>query len=85
MGYPSAKGAADFAGKESGFAGKYNSSHAEKKILTEKPNEPIGVTRPMCSDCEQFCKQQAKATNQPVVVTDPEGTKIFYPDGRVSK
>lgn len=64
-----------------GFEGKYNSSHAEKQLLTERPNEPTGVSRPMCSDCQGFASKQAVATGQDVVVSDPNGTHVFYPDG----
>lgn len=64
-----------------GFDGKYNSSHAEKKVLTANPNDPVGVSRPMCSDCQNFAQQQAIATGDQVVVSDPNGTHIFNPDG----
>ena len=50
---PKAAGGADQI-KNGGFKGKYNSSHAEKQLLTAKPNEPIGVSRNMCSDCKAF-------------------------------
>ena len=82
---PKNGGASDYAGKDTGFDGKYNSSHAEKKILSENPNEPIGVTEPMCKDCQEFCSKQAKSTGEPVVVTDPECTRVFHPDGRIEK
>ncbi|MDN5288347.1 MAG: hypothetical protein JWR38_4621 [Mucilaginibacter sp.] len=67
--------------KDGGFEGKYNSSHAEKKVLTENPNDPTGVSRPMCSDCQSFAQKQAVATGKEVIVSDPEGTHIFNPDG----
>lgn len=53
----------------------------KKKLLTEKPNEPIGVDRPMCDDCTSFAQKQAIAAGKLVVVTDPNGTHIFQPDG----
>lgn len=35
----------------------------------------------MCDDCTSFAQKQAIATGKPVVVTDPNGTHIFQPDG----
>ena len=64
-----------------GFDGKYNSSHAEKKLLTEKPNEPIGVSRPMCKDCREFAGKQAVKIEEDVIVADPNGVHIFKKDG----
>ena len=77
---PSASGAFDQISR-GGFKGKFNCSHAEKKILCQKPNEIIGVTRIMCRDCKKFCKKQAIKTNQIVIVVDPEFINIFTPDG----
>ena len=64
-----------------GFDGKYNSSHAEKQLLTEKPNEPLGVSRTMCDDCQKFASKQAVKTQEHVVVADPNGVHIFDPNG----
>ncbi len=66
-----------------GFEGKYNSSHAEKQLLTAKPNEPVGVSRDMCTDCQNFASKQAQTTGESVIVSDPKGTRIFNPDGSV--
>jgi hypothetical protein len=77
---PSASGAFDQISR-GGFKGKFNCSHAEKKILCQKPNEIIGVTRIMCRDCKKFCKKQAIKTNQIVIVVDPKFINIFTPDG----
>lgn len=77
---PSASGALDQRCR-GGFKGKFNCSHAEKKILCQKPNEIIGVTRNMCRDCKKFCKKQAIKTNKIVVVADPKFIHIFTPDG----
>ncbi len=79
---PSKAGAMDQK-HNGGFDGKYNSSHAEKQLLTEKPNEPVGVSRPMCKDCQNFASKQAQATGKNVIVSDPDGVRIFKPDGSV--
>ena len=69
--------------KEPGFPGKYNASHAEKQQAVKNPNEPIGVSKPMCDDCIGFFKKEAAYRGQDQVVTDPEATRIFKPDGTV--
>jgi RHS repeat-associated protein len=66
-----------------GFDGKYHASHAEKQQAILQPNEPIGVSRVMCKCCQGFFKKHAQATGKPQVVTDPEMTRIFHPDGTV--
>jgi len=68
-----------------GFPGKYNASHAEKQMALASPNEPAGVSKPMCSDCIEFYKAQAKYSGQPQTVTDPDMTRVFNTDGTVTE
>jgi hypothetical protein len=67
---------------EEGFPGKYNASHAEKQMALLSPNEPIGVSKEMCLDCQHFFLKQAEYTGKPQIVTDPEMTRIFMTDGK---
>lgn len=64
-----------------GFPGKFNCSHSEKKILTQMPNEIIGVSKEMCDDCIEFCMKQAQYTQKVVIVADPLGIHVFSPNG----
>ena len=66
-----------------GWAGKYNSVHAEKQLGFLKPNDPIAVNKPMCSDCQSFFRQQAMHLQQDQFVTDPNGTWTYQSDGTV--
>jgi hypothetical protein len=68
-----------------GFPGKFNASHAEKQLAVARPNDPIAVSRPMCSDCQGFFRAQAEYTGKPQVVTDPDMTRVFQPDGTVTE
>jgi hypothetical protein len=68
-----------------GWAGKYNSVHAEKQLGFLKPNDPIAVNKPMCSDCQGFFRQQAKYLEQYQFVTDPNGSWTYQPDGTVTR
>lgn len=70
---------------QKGFAGKYNASHAEKQMTILSPNKPIGVSKEMCDDCIQFFSKQAQYTGKTQVVTDPEVTRIFMPDGSIKE
>lgn len=76
-------GANDQVGR-GGFRGKYHASHAEKQLALSRPNEPIGVSRPMCACCQAFFKKHAQYTGRDQIVTDPDGTRIFHPDGTVT-
>mgnify|MGYP000093434683 FL=1 len=77
---PTPTGAADQVHR-GGFAGKYNCSHSEKKILTQIPNEIIGVSKKMCGDCIEFCTKQAQHTQKVVIVADPNKIYVFLPNG----
>jgi hypothetical protein len=66
-----------------GWPGKFNASHAEKQMTILSPSKPIGVSKPMCDDCQAFFSKQAQYTGKPQIVTDPEVTRIFMPDGNI--
>jgi hypothetical protein len=67
---------------KAGHPGSYNLSHAEKKLAAIS-DEPIGVSRPMCLDCQFFFARLARYRGKPVVVADPTGVRIFTPEGPV--
>lgn len=71
--------------QKGGFPGKYNASHAEKQMAVHSPNEPLGVSKPMCKDCQDFFTKHAKYQGQDQVITDPNMTRIFHPDGRITE
>jgi hypothetical protein len=65
-----------------GHPGSYNASHAEKKLAAQTNGDlPIGVSREMCMDCQNFFQRLANYKNKAIVVADPTGIRIFYPDG----
>jgi hypothetical protein len=66
-----------------GWPGRYQASHAEKQQALTAPDHPIAVTKPMCADCQGFFRRQAIHTGRPQIVTDPDGTRLFHPDGRI--
>jgi RHS repeat-associated protein len=69
---------------DQGEPGQFNASHAEKQQAVARPGEPVGVSNPMCADCQNFFSKQAEALGEPQVVTDPNVTRIFHPDGTVT-
>jgi hypothetical protein len=74
---------ADQTGRPDGFPGKYQASHAEKQQALTAPGHPIAVSKTMCPDCVEFFAKHAIHSRQPQIVTDPNGTRLFNPDGRV--
>jgi hypothetical protein len=66
-----------------GWPGRYQASHAEKQQALTAPDHPIAVTKPMCPDCVEFFHRHAIHTGRPQIVTDPDGTRLFHPDGRI--
>ncbi|HEY7334951.1 MAG TPA: DUF4157 domain-containing protein [Bryobacteraceae bacterium] len=66
-----------------GESGRVRGSHAEKKAAELAPNEPVGVSKPMCSDCIRWFRHIAVERGIPQVVADPAFTRIFMIDGAV--
>ncbi|HZG99521.1 MAG TPA: hypothetical protein VEY32_00495 [Flavisolibacter sp.] len=64
---------------DNGVPGQASASHAEKQVMTKRPGDPVGVSRPMCKNCKGFAQKQADNLGREVVITDPEGTYIFRP------
>jgi uncharacterized Zn-binding protein involved in type VI secretion len=65
------------------FPGRYYASHADKQLAITNPGEPMAFDNPICKDCFAFFQKNAAATRKPQIVTDPECTRIFMPDGTV--
>jgi hypothetical protein len=72
-------GAADHAGSEPGWTGKHHASHAEAKHLARNPGQPVGVDRNMCSTCQDMYQQAADYSRQPLLVQDPDHTRLYLP------
>ncbi|WP_321902860.1 hemagglutinin repeat-containing protein [Paraburkholderia tropica] len=70
---------------DQGVLGQYNASHAEKQAIVNNPAaNQIDVSRPMCTDCQAFFQAEAAAQNRPIVVSDPNTTRTFLPNGNVT-
>jgi len=64
--------------------------HADKQLAVEfdnrgQPLPPSGDSRDMCEDCQAFFARYAVNNNQTVIVTDPHMTRVFHPDGSITK
>jgi hypothetical protein len=68
-----------------GDSGQVRGSHAEKQAAQLAPNEPVGVSKPMCSDCIIWFRHIAVKRGIPQVVADPVFTRVFMPDGTVHR
>jgi hypothetical protein len=75
------KGARDQQHTPRGFPGLSRATDAEKQLGLAAPNHPIGVSRPMCNDCQGWYQSRANWERRPFIVTDPEYTRIFWPRG----
>jgi uncharacterized Zn-binding protein involved in type VI secretion len=65
------------------YKGQYFSSHAEKQMSIASPNHPLGVSKPMCTDCQGYFSQLAKYSKVEQTVADPKAIRIFKADGSV--
>ncbi|WP_169791310.1 RHS repeat-associated core domain-containing protein [Sandaracinus amylolyticus] len=73
-------GANDFNGP-----GSAASVHCEKQHAVAHPGEAVGVGLPMCRDCRNYFRVEAAAQGRDLVVTDPNMTRVFHPDGSVTE
>jgi len=69
---------------DQGVPGQYNACHAEKQLSLITKN-PIGISRIMCQDCKRYFSKLAIAEKRIIITSDPEGVRIFYPDGTVKQ
>jgi hypothetical protein len=69
--------------QDNGVPGSYFASHAETQLAALAPNEPIGVSRPMCPHCQKFFTALAAYWNEIQVVVDPQAIRVFFPGGIV--
>jgi hypothetical protein len=65
------------------YEGQYFSSHAEKQMSLASPDHPIGVSKPMCNDCQGYFSKLVQFKNAEQTVADPKAIRIFKPDGTV--
>jgi hypothetical protein len=63
--------------------GQYSISHAEQQVRRAAGDAPIGVSRDMCEDCQNYFRSQAASANRTLVVADPSVVRLFRPDGQV--
>jgi len=66
--------------RDNGVPGRYHASHAEKQLIVHNADHPIGVSKRMCDDCKAFFSEMSMDTGKPLIVTDPDGTRVFLPD-----
>ncbi|MFJ9809408.1 ricin-type beta-trefoil lectin domain protein [Streptomyces sp. NPDC101158] len=66
----------------SGGAGAYFLSHAEKQASVLNPGQAISVSRPMCDNCIEWFQGRASQLGVPIYVSDPNVIHVFSPDGR---
>lgn len=70
---------------DQGVPGQYNASHAEKQAILNNPGAAqIDVSRTMCTDCQKYYQAEAAAQGRPLIVSDPEAVRVFYPNGTVT-
>lgn len=71
--------------RDHGTPGQAVASHAEKQQSVLNPNQPQGVNIGMCPNCQEYMSLEAMHSGVPQVVTDPDGTRIFHPNGEVEE
>ncbi|TFV77499.1 hypothetical protein E4P39_05850 [Blastococcus sp. CT_GayMR19] len=76
---------AGLGGLDQGVEEQYATSHAERQVFTRVEARAVGVTRPMCSTCQDFFVQQASTKQVVLVVSDTEMARVFLPNGTMMR
>lgn len=53
---------------DAGIPAQVNVAHAEQQVQRMSPGRPIGVSRYMCTDCQNYFRSEATRLNQTLVV-----------------
>ena len=75
------------AGLESDVAridAKFHLSHAEKFAVQKFGGNAVGVSLPMCEDCQDFFAARAKKQKSFIVVVDPQHVRVFLRNLRLT-
>ena len=70
---------------DNGVPGQYYASHAERQAYLLEPDEPITVSRSICTNCQAFFQQVADSTEEAQNIIDPMQTWTFAPQSVVSE
>jgi RHS repeat-associated protein len=81
IGHP-VRGAGAF---DQGVPGKYYACHAERQAVILEPNASVDVSSPMCKDCVGWFSDYAVASGESQLVSDPNVTRVFLPDGTIQE
>lgn len=70
------------SGLDNNNPGSFYACHAEKQ-LSLLTNRPIGISRRMCEDCEEYFHKLSTCKEHEITIytADPERIQIFYCDG----
>jgi len=74
---------ADFA--DNGVPGQYYASHAERQLSITAVEREIGVSKPVCPDCQQYFSRLAQYEGKDWYVADPDGGWVFRSDGSTTR
>lgn len=69
--------------QDNGVPGSYFAGHAEPQGAALAPNQALGVSRPMCLQCQKFFSELATYRDIIQVVADPDLVRVFFPGGLV--
>lgn len=69
---------------DQGVPVRYNASHVEKPLSIISDN-PIGISQPMCTDCQGYFKNLAIGEGREYATADPNYIRIFSLDGTVNE
>lgn len=61
-------------------------NHAEVRSIVRTPGaDTYYVNRPMCPVCQRYFLMESMAQRRPITVVDPEATRVFTPDRRITE
>jgi RHS repeat-associated protein len=68
---------------DKGRPGHWQASHAELQAAVASGESIVGVSRPMCPECQSFYRGMAQYQSRAYYVADPDYVRSFYPSGNM--
>jgi Domain of unknown function (DUF4157) len=66
---------------DQGNEGKYESSHSERQAAAGNSDQHFASSKDLCPQCQSWFSARAVAEGRPQFVADPQGVRVFTPDG----
>ena len=66
---------------DQGTEGQFESSHSERQAAAGTSDQHFASSKDLCAQCQSWFSNRAVVEGRPQFVADPQGVRVFTPDG----